>query len=535
MRRILLPLFLLLLTVAVASAQPAKKLIYFGWGYPSPQYLAENSALAVSLGFDGVCLDLNFKRDGKDYRLGWVGFGGPKVTVADFAADIKILKSLRLKNLRYNFLRMNATPGDFDYFDRDFDSVIENFRVAAQVAKEAGCVGILFDPEHYGKTPFHYQSRKYCDTKSYEEYQAKVRQRGAQMMRAINKSLPNAVILTTWANSIPAIQSKGGDLLRSQYNLLPAWYDGMVSAATNGTKIIDGYESSYGFKQRPQFLEGYHTMLNKSRALSAVPDEYHAHVSAGFGLWGDEGSHFDPQDFTKNHFTPDEFEQALRTAFEISDEYVWLYNHRIGWWKGEAPAEYLAALKAAKAPPARPLSTGLAGTAGDRTLTSSAKGRADYPEEVTFKDLWRTHRDLGNLPEDWLFRLDWKDEGLKAKWFEAPLNGSDVKTLKIGDWWEPQGVAYDGIAWYQLKYRVPAGAPVDLSLAFGAVDEAAWVWIDGQFAGQHDVGDIGWDQRFLIAAKGLLKPGQEHTITVRVMDGDRYGGIWKPVKLVTPK
>lgn len=530
-------LTLLFATVCFAQNQPAagKKLIYFGWGYPSPQWLAENTALADSLGFDGVCLDLNFTRGGKEYRLGWLGFGGPEAKVSDFQGHIETLRGIKFTNLKHNFLRMNATPGDFDVFDDDFDTVIRNFRVAAQVAKQAGFVGILFDPEHYGKTPYHYQSRKYAEQKSFDEYRAKYRERGAQVMRAINAALPEAVVLTTWANSIPAIQAKHGDILKSGYNLLPAWYDGMVSAATDRTKIIDGYETSYGFKQRQQFLEAYYTMLNKGRALSDVPQEYREHVSAGFGIWADNGSKFDPQDFTKNYFTPEELEQTLGMAFEISDEYVWMYNHHIGWWKGEAPAAYVAALKQAREPAAGPTATGFLGSAGDRTLTSSARGREDYPEAVTFGDLWNDYRDLGNLPEDWLLKLDWRDEGLKGKWFEPAVELADWKPIKIGDWWEPQGVAYDGVAWYRLKWRVPADAPEQLWLAFGAVDEAAWVWVDGKPAGQHDVGDVGWNQRFLIPVTGLLKPGQEATIVVRVLDGDRYGGIWKPIKLVTRK
>ena len=536
-RSLVAVLTLILVTCAFGQTAPGtgKKLIFFGWGYPSPQWLADNTAQADDLGFDGVCLDLGFKRDGKDYRLGWLGFGGPQATLADFKPHIETLRGLKFEHLKHNFLRMNATPGDFDVFDRDFDTVIANFKVAAQVAQQVGFVGILFDPEHYGKTPFHYQSRKYADKHSFDEYRAKYRERGAQMMRAINQSLPNAVILACWANSIPVIQSKNGDLLKSQYNLLPAWYDGMVSAATAGTKIVDGYEMAYGFKQRQQFLEAYHTMLGKGQALSALPDEYRCHVRAGFGIWGDNGGKFDAVDFSKNYFTPQELEQSLRMAFEISDEYVWMYNQHIGWWDGTAPAEYIAAIQHAKESTAGPTTTGWLGAAGDRTLTDSAKKRDDYPEAVTFGDLWKDHKDLGNLPEDWLLKLDWRDEGLKSKWFEPATSLADWKPIKIADWWEPQGISYDGVAWYRLTWRVPRDAPEKLWLAFGAVDEAAWVWVDGKLAGQHDVGDVGWNQRFLIPVTGLLKPGQEATIVVRVLDGDRYGGIWKPIKLITTK
>ena len=78
-RSLVAVLTLILVTCAFGQTAPGtgKKLIFFGWGYPSPQWLADNTAQADDLGFDGVCLDLGFKRDGKDYRLGWLGFGGP--------------------------------------------------------------------------------------------------------------------------------------------------------------------------------------------------------------------------------------------------------------------------------------------------------------------------------------------------------------------------------------------------------------------------------------------------------------------------
>ncbi len=48
---------------------------------------------------------------------------------------------------------------------------------------------------------------------------------------------------------------------------------------------------------------------------------------------------------------------------------------------------------------------------------------------------------------------------------------------------------------------VPASRPSvwraeKVQLYFGAVDESAWVWVNGIKVGQHDEGEAGWDKRF---------------------------------------
>lgn len=52
----------------------------------------------------------------------------------------------------------------------------------------------------------------------------------------------------------------------------------------------------------------------------------------------------------KNHFTPDEFEAAVRAALQRSDEYVWVYTEQPRWWTNEKlPAAYVEAVEQALA------------------------------------------------------------------------------------------------------------------------------------------------------------------------------------------
>jgi hypothetical protein len=68
------------------------------------------------------------------------------------------------------------------------------------------------------------------------------------------------------------------------------------------------------------------------------------------------------------------------------------------------------------------------------------------------------------------------------------------------------------------------------------VDEAAWVYVNGVKAGEHDIGgDLGWDKPFPIKVTGLLKPGEKNTIVVRVGNEALAGGIWKSVKLAVSR
>ena len=70
---------------------------------------------------------------------------------------------------------------------------------------------------------------------------------------------------------------------------------------------------------------------------------------------------------------------------------------------------------------------------------------------------------------------------------------------------------------------------------FGAVDESAWVYVNGKPAGEHTFAKSNdWTAPFLIRIDSLIsweKPVQD--ITVRVEDKGGAGGIWKPVWLVS--
>lgn len=134
--------------------------------------------------------------------------------------------------------------------------------------------------------------------------------------------------------------------------------------------------------------------------------------------------------------------------------------------------------------------------------------------------------------EGWRFKTDLKAEGHLQKWFDPAYDDSGWEPIKIGSAWEDQGHIYDGVAWYRRTIDLPAKPQfLGVELAFEAVDEVAWVWVNGQYVGQHDLGTEGWDKPFALDVTKELKWGEKNQITVRVYDSKFAGGIWKPVTI----
>ncbi len=154
-------------------------------------------------------------------------------------------------------------------------------------------------------------------------------------------------------------------------------------------------------------------------------------------------------------------------------------------------------------------------------------------ERPEFKDHQLSVVQTIPLPaEGWKFQTDIGQTGHLQEWFKADFNDGSWNAIAIGKHWEDQGNPnYDGAGWYRRTILLPPKpAALDgVDLIFEGVDESAWVWINGQYAGAHDDGTEGWNKRFAADAGDLLKWGTENQITVRVLDRAMAGGIWKPV------
>jgi hypothetical protein len=514
-----------------------KKLIEYGWDAPDTLYIREHVREMEKIPFDGVVIRINPRGVPGNWGNGWKVFSKKRFEPKDYDFAIADLKATKFKQFTDNFIQVLSAPGDVDWFDPEWSAVAHNAACFAKVAKQTGCVGIMFDPEMY--TDFKLWGYKLLPKQnraahSFEQYQAKARQRGREFMRAINNEFPDITILCLYGMSMPYVQSRAyvtTPLINIDYSLLASFYDGMYEAATPKTTIVDGYEWSYGYRTKQQFNDGRARILTGSKGLSDVPREFAQHVRAGFGIWADwdsnaVGWHMD--DYSRNYFTPAGFRASLNYAMETSDRYVWVYSERFSWWGDKPPLDYADAMRMAKAGPG----PGEPHPFDSKAASVRAANMPGYSDAEAFAEMKKTMTEVYDLPKDgWRFRRDETNRGVKWGWHMSEADDSHWRNLVIGKFWEEQGEAYDGRAWYRKSFRAPSierGKRV--FIGFGSVDDGCQVWLNGQFVGGKDVAG-GWNQPFSMEITRQVKPGQMNTLAVQVLDRTGVGGIWKSVKI----
>jgi hypothetical protein len=332
-----------------APAQlPARKLIEFGWDEPDTAFLRHHINEMEQTPFDGCVFHiLSTDSQGRREDFQWLAWGRRRFTEAELKPALDDLKATAFGRFRHNFLRFNTAPGAIDWFD-DHDAILNNARLAATIAREGRCAGLLFDVEEYQGGLFTYAQQRDAKTRSWDDYAAQARRRGREVMRAFQDGFPGLTVFLTFGHSLPRHLSGMGKttLAECRYGLLAPFLDGLVDEAQGGTRLVDGFELSYGYRAKEQFDAGYRLMKEGVRPIVADPDRYARVVSAGFGLWMDHDwrkNGWDVDDPSKNHFTPSSFEASLRWALERSDQYVWIYTETPRWWSDEGKRIKLSA------------------------------------------------------------------------------------------------------------------------------------------------------------------------------------------------
>ena len=160
---------------------------------------------------------------------------------------------------------------------------------------------------------------------------------------------------------------------------------------------------------------------------------------------------------------------------------------------------------------------------------------------VTF-DPASSNMAVWTVPNKWKFSLDKQNRAAKDKWADPKFDESkwqDILTDKHGGWYHQGHADYRGFGWYRLKITVPGKfSHRNLYLHFGAADEEAWIFIDGQLAFEHSrrTTRLGfaelWTRPFFFNCSKFVKPGRDHTIVVQVYNNYGTGGLYKPIHLI---
>lgn len=141
----------------------------------------------------------------------------------------------------------------------------------------------------------------------------------------------------------------------------------------------------------------------------------------------------------------------------------------------------------------------------------------------------------------------WKLEaGDNLGWKEKSVNDKDWHKMTVPGFWESQGFNnYDGFAWYRKSFFVPEEyIGKKLMFAAGKIDDLDQVFINGKLIGS--IGDFSdpsfmkidqtsWQEfRGYKIPDGVIKPGENNVVAIRVFDGGLGGGIYEgPVGIIT--
>ena len=177
------------------------------------------------------------------------------------------------------------------------------------------------------------------------------------------------------------------------------------------------------------------------------------------------------------------------------------------------------------------------------SVPDNAAGRTYFAEgrKVKFDELAvRTDGTEGSLvaplPLEMKFRRDPFNEGIIAGWHGAGYDDSRWGAKNTFYTWDQQdppedeaGHDYDGYGWYRATFFVdPAfeGKPVRFWCG-GTINES-WTWVNGRYAG-HAPHRLWWEHPhdFELDVTGLIRPGEENTVAIRVWNDAEIGGLFR--------
>lgn len=324
-----------------------KKLVYLGWDYPTTQYFKTHVASLDKLPLDGSAIDVLINRAqawSPENTLGRNILTDTRFEMTDpnFVAAANDMADAKPVRFKYNLFHVstgypvqdpNKTFSWFD--DKRWVKVANNWKTLANIAYLAHGRGFLVDFEPYASTvidAFALAAQKAGDAKrglvkDDAAYKAIARQRGFEVMKAIQEVFPNPEFLFCWGETAAVQAPARGAFWNSwaeHFLLVPAFLEGMRMAATKGigTKFIDGYEFSYSYNNANQFDGALKEIRDnvKAAGILVAPELYDEFVRPGFGLYLDR---------TDPRHTPAGFEAMVRASLAKTDQYVWLYSEGV--------------------------------------------------------------------------------------------------------------------------------------------------------------------------------------------------------------
>ena len=143
-----------------------------------------------------------------------------------------------------------------------------------------------------------------------------------------------------------------------------------------------------------------------------------------------------------------------------------------------------------------------------------------------------SYEEVAKVPMQWKFLLDESEHPQRHRAYAAPdFDDSDWATIDIGQAWEDQGYeGYDEGAWYRARIKVDAKEGRPVLMAFGGIDKDAYVYVNGQWVGQHKV----WNWPFILDISDQVVRDGENVVALYVYDGVNMGGVYGLINVHQP-
>jgi hypothetical protein len=309
-----------------------KSLIEIGWDAPTPNVVRANIKTMEQGPFSGLMVNLN---------AGKTIFNKTAYPDSAYSKDRTDLSATTFSKLKHNFITIwSAREDGWDWFnDSDWAAAETNAHNFAKTAKAGSFKGFFFDPEPYGTNPWFYDARLYPN-QPFSSVQAKVRQRGAAFLNAIQTELPTVKILTLFGVShIKAQAEEAGSLEKADWVLLAAFIDGMLDVINPKAQLIDGHEGSYyltkaqdfdAFREYKKAAREYVSLENRAKYDNQVKIAHAVYVDGLLNLAKSPRffGYYLQSDLERQQMLEHNLYHALRT----SDEYVRAYNENMDWW-----------------------------------------------------------------------------------------------------------------------------------------------------------------------------------------------------------
>jgi hypothetical protein len=313
-----------------------KRLLELGWDTPSPAHIKANITAMEQRPFSGTAVRLS---------VGQNIFKKVAYPDSAFTQDRSDLSTTTFTKLTDNFVSIFSTAENgWSWFsDSDWAASQTNAVNFAKTAKAGKLKGFFFDAEPYGNNAWLYSAERY-PTQSFATVQAKVRQRGAAFMSAVQTEMPNIKIMLLFGVTIVKAQTErnGGVLQNAEWTLWASFVDGMLDVIGPQVQLIDGDEESYyytaaqnfdDFRLRKRSTRDYVSSENRVNYDNQVRVAHAVYIDGTLNLW--KSSLF------LGHFFANDTDRKLWLEFTIyhglraSDEYLWVYSENMDWWNAK--------------------------------------------------------------------------------------------------------------------------------------------------------------------------------------------------------